>query len=125
PGDVIVAVNGTPVHIAPDVARLASAAPPAAVSTFTVERDGDRLDAHVARTADEARTGKVRLVLETRNPTYTLPFTVTFRRRSIGGPSGGLVYALALADMLGGRDLADGRTIAATGEIDPTGDVLP
>lgn len=125
PGDVIVAIDGTPVHIAPDVSRLAAAAAPATVSTFTVERDGDRVDAHVARTSDEVRTGKVRLVLETRNPTYTLPFTVTFRRRPIGGPSGGLVYALALSDMLGGRDLAGGRTIAATGEIDPTGDVLP
>ncbi|MBV9933503.1 MAG: cyclic nucleotide-binding domain-containing protein [Actinobacteria bacterium] len=123
PGDVIVAVNGAPVHLTPDVARLAAAS--TGTTTVAVERDGERIDAHVRRTADEVRAGKVRLVLETRNPTYALPFTVTFRHRPIGGPSGGLIYALALTDMLEGRDLAGGRTIAATGEIDSTGDVMP
>ena len=65
------------------------------------------------------------MVLETRNPTFTLPFRVTFRRRAIGGPSGGLVFALALADMLGHRDLALGRTIAASGTLEPDGVVGP
>jgi PDZ domain-containing protein len=125
PGDVIVAVDGRPVKIAPDVSRLVTADVAGAVSSLTVERDGERVDAHVTRTADEARAGKLRLALETRNPTYVLPFTVTFRHRPIGGPSGGLIYALALSDMLGGRDLTHGRTIAATGEIDATGDVMP
>jgi hypothetical protein len=50
-------------------------------------------------------------------------FQVTFRQRPIGGPSGGLIYALAVADMLSGEDLANGHTIAATGEIDPAGHI--
>jgi PDZ domain-containing protein len=124
PGDVIVAVDHRPVRISPDVSRLAAGDAPGEVSSLTVERDGDRIDAHLTRTADETRTGKLRLALETRNPTYALPFSVTFRHRPIGGPSGGLIYALAVSDMLG-RDLAHGRTIAATGEIDATGDVMP
>jgi hypothetical protein len=50
---------------------------------------------------------------------------VTFRQRPIGGPSGGLIYALAVSDMLSPDDLAGGRTIAATGEIDRGGRVAP
>jgi PDZ domain-containing protein len=39
------------------------------------------------------------------------------------GPSAGLVYALAIDDLLSGTDFAHGRVIAATGEIDGHGDV--
>jgi PDZ domain-containing protein len=51
------------------------------------------------------------------------PFSVRFRHRAVVGPSGGLVYALAIADMLSAGDRAHGRTIAATGEVDRLGDV--
>lgn len=45
--------------------------------------------------------------------------TIAIRDRGITGPSAGLVYALAILDMLDPDDLADGRTIAATGELRP------
>ena len=124
PGDVIVAVEHQPVSIAPDVNRLATAHRDGPLG-LTVERFGAPTEVTVARTASEAPTGALRMVLETRDPSFTLPFHVSFRRRPIGGPSGGLVYALALADMLDARDLAGGRTIAATGAIDPSGGVMP
>ena len=60
-------------------------------------------------------------MLETRHATFSLPFQVSFRPRPIGGPSGGLVYALLLADMLGSNDLAHGRTVTATGAVDSSG----
>jgi hypothetical protein len=53
------------------------------------------------------------------------PFTVRFRHRDIVGPSAGLVYALAIHDMLSATDDTRGRTIAATGEIDSAGNVDP
>ena len=56
-------------------------------------------------------------------PAGQLPFTVRFRHRDIVGPSAGLIYALAIEDMLSTTDRAHGRVIAATGEIDPTGAV--
>ena len=56
-------------------------------------------------------------------PTGQLPFTVRFRNRNIVGPSAGLIYALAIEDMLSLPDRAHGRVIAATGAIDPTGAV--
>ena len=49
---------------------------------------------------------------------------VHFRSRDLQGPSAGLVYALALADLLSPEDLARGRTIAATGQLTDEGKVL-
>jgi PDZ domain-containing protein len=51
--------------------------------------------------------------------------TIVIRDRGIGGPSAGLIYALAIIDMLDPADLADGRVIAATGELTPKGAVSP
>jgi PDZ domain-containing protein len=51
--------------------------------------------------------------------------SVHIRDRGFVGPSAGLIYALALSDMLGARDLSGGRTIAATGGIEPDGRVDP
>src|SRR5439155_1071957 len=41
----------------------------------------------------------------------------------ITGPSGGLVYALAILDMVDPSDLAAGRVVIATGELSPDGTV--
>jgi PDZ domain-containing protein len=43
----------------------------------------------------------------------------------VGGPSAGLLFALAVIDKITPDDLAGGRFIAGTGEIYPTGDVGP
>ena len=51
--------------------------------------------------------------------------SVAFRHRTLGGPSAGLAYALAIADLLDPVDHSDGRTIAATGELSPAGAVSP
>jgi PDZ domain-containing protein len=54
-----------------------------------------------------------------------LPFTVRFRHRDVVGPSAGLIYALAIEDVVSGADWAGGRVIAATGEVDAGGHVKP
>jgi PDZ domain-containing protein len=47
-----------------------------------------------------------------------LPFQVRFSERpDVAGPSAGLAYALAIADLLDQGDYARGRTVAATGTI--------
>ena len=43
----------------------------------------------------------------------------------MGGPSAGLMWALALMDLLEPGPLIDGRTVAGTGEIDLEGHVHP
>jgi Lon-like protease len=43
----------------------------------------------------------------------------------VGGPSAGLMFALAVIDKLTTDDLAGGRFVAGTGAIEPTGNVTP
>lgn len=50
---------------------------------------------------------------------------VDFDDHHLSGPSAGLVYALALADLLDPADLAAGRTIAATGSLEDDGRISP
>jgi PDZ domain-containing protein len=56
---------------------------------------------------------------------YTYPFRVTVDTTNIGGPSAGLAMTLAIIDKLYDGDLTGGAAVAATGTIDPEGDVGP
>jgi PDZ domain-containing protein len=66
-----------------------------------------------------ARVATTRLGLDSRR------VTVQIRDRGFVGPSAGLVYALAVTDLLGGGDVAHGRIVAATGELEANGKVDP
>ena len=53
-----------------------------------------------------------------------LPFEVRFTERpEAAGPLAGLAYALAITDLLDQVDYIGGRTVAATGTIEPDSDV--
>lgn len=52
-------------------------------------------------------------------------FSITFDLEGIGGPSAGLMFALAIIDKLTSGDLTGGRFIAGTGEIAGDGKVSP
>jgi PDZ domain-containing protein len=54
---------------------------------------------------------------------FTYPFPVTINTADIGGPSAGLAMTLGLINTLSGGHLTGGRIVAATGTIDPSGDV--
>ncbi len=120
PGDVILAVDGRPVSQAALVAELVRAAPPGKAVILAVER-GDRVEQIAVTTGADG----IGLTLETRDLAVELPFEVRFSAGPGGGPDAGLAYALAIADLLSTRDLAQGRTIAATGTVDAEGHVGP
>ena len=50
-------------------------------------------------------------------------FQTTIHLEDVGGPSAGLIFALAIVDKLTPGDLEDGRTVAGTGEIDVKGNI--
>ena len=91
--DVVTAVNGTAVHLGSDVERTL-AGHPGPGSVLTVERDGRTVFVSVPTASGRDGQGRLPVVLETRHASFSLPFRVSFRPRPIGGPSGGLVYAL-------------------------------
>ncbi|WP_236795348.1 PDZ domain-containing protein [Amycolatopsis sp. GM8] len=54
-----------------------------------------------------------------------VPFDVKVSLQEVGGPSAGLMFALAIVDRLTPGDMAAGEHIAGTGEINEKGDVGP
>lgn len=127
-GDVIVEVDGRDVEITQDVQQAIGSRPAGTEFALTVERGGGRETVTVTSERlpelTDANAG-IGVLLETRDLQVDLPFEVDFRERAIGGPSAGLAYALAIADLLDDTDFAAGRTIAASGTIDFEGRVGP
>jgi PDZ domain-containing protein len=124
--DVIVAVDGAPIRLVTELQAVVRGSPPGTTFSMTVERQGTLQSIEV--TSEEIDTDGVPItaigvLIETRDEDIQLPFEISFTDRDIGGPSAGLVYALAIADLLDEADLANGRSIAATGTIDLNGQV--
>ncbi len=57
--------------------------------------------------------------------TYVFPFSVKLRLQNVGGPSGGMMFALGIIDKLTPGSLTGGQSVAGTGEIDGNGNVYP
>jgi PDZ domain-containing secreted protein/Zn-dependent protease/CBS domain-containing protein len=125
PGDVIVEVDGEPIRLTTDLQDSIRSRPVGTTFELVVERDGRRLQMDVESTVLSGTDGTagIGVIITTRDFDVELPFEVDFEDYDIGGPSAGLVYALAIADMIDDRDIAGGQTVAATGTIEFDGDV--
>jgi len=125
PTDVIVAVDGKPVHSPAAVSRLMTGAPIGTDFRFAVRRGAKRVTVAlrtVAATIGSAR-GVVGVLLAP-NESIKLPVHVSIDARGVGGPSAGLAFALDVLQELG-HNVDHGHKIAATGEIFLDGRVGP
>ena len=131
-GDQIVAVDGTPVTAADDVAKLVTKHEPGEDVVFTVAPRGK--DGPTPAPADETRvtvtTARAddsdRAIVGIRPGTkHTLPFQVDIGLQDVGGPSAGLMFSLGIIDKLTPEDLTGGRFVAGTGTITDDGQVGP
>ncbi len=122
-GEVIVAVDGKPVHSTTDLQELISARKPGETVTLTL-RDGTKQRKLTLPTApnpeDESRP--VIGVLVQPAADIHLPIKISIDAGDIGGPSAGLAFALDVMEKLG-RDVDKGRRVAATGELSLDGSV--
>ncbi len=126
PGDVIVAVDGTPVRGFEDL-RAVMPDDAGAALLLDVERDDEHvqveLETAALQTADGTRPG-VGILGQTHEPRIDLPVDVAVDGGGIGGPSAGLMVALTVYDKAARDvDLAAGRNVAGTGRIDQDGNV--
>jgi Lon-like protease len=124
-GDVITAVNGTPVEEGAEVSALLQDVDPGGTATFTVRRDGGEVRVQSPTEAAEGEPSKT-LVGITIADEPRLPFDVSIELgHRIGGPSAGLMFSLAIVDKLTPGALTGGRHVAGTGTITPNGLVGP
>lgn len=119
PGDLIVRIAGERVDSSREASGLIDAVPAGDRIRFRVVAEGETHDVAVTRGrcpgTDELLIGI--LLIE------SFPFEITIESGDVGGPSAGLMWAVALYDLLTPGDLTGGRTIAGTGSIDLDGRV--
>jgi Lon-like protease len=120
-GDDITAVDGKPVACSNVVSMIQDRKPGARV-TLTIDRKGVTKTVTLA-TKDEQ--GVPTLGIDLAQTSYRFPFSIKINLNGIGGPSAGLMFALAIIDKLTPDNLTGGRFIAGTGEIEPNGTISP
>jgi PDZ domain-containing protein len=121
-GDRIVSVGGTRVKDPQQVGELVRAHPAGTDLEWVLRRDGKRVTVTMAAVEQD---GAPRVGL-TPGTAYEFPFEVNVDPGGgIGGPSAGLIFALAVYDTLTPGTLTGGASIAGTGEITSSGVVRP
>ena len=116
-GDLLVSIDGEPVKGYSHLIGMLDQLIPGQEVTVGYERSGTQGQALVA-TTDAA--GRARLGLSV---SVDPPVKVEFGVEDIGGPSAGLMFALAIIDKLGEVDLTGGLVVAGTGTIDANGEI--
>ena len=120
-GDVITKINDTPIKDSPTLASVMKKVKPGESVRLTVQRGGNEQTFTVATREYQGRA-IMGLAL---NPKASLPFKVHVNVGSVGGPSAGLMFTLAIYDMVTPGALTGGQQIAGTGEMAATGQVGP
>lgn len=123
-GERIVAIDGAPVRAPEDVVEAVRSKPIGAALAFTVVRDGEQVDVEVV-SAEKPDDPAVPYVGITVGINYRAEFPIVFALDDIGGPSAGMMFALAIVDKLTPEDLTGGGHVAGTGTVDPSGQVGP
>jgi Lon-like protease len=125
PNDVIVAVDGKPVHTRSDLLRLVGAHEPGEEVVIGVKRGTRRETVRIRTVADPDEPDRAVIgVFVEQAASIELPIDVKIDLGNVGGPSAGLAFALDVMEELG-RDVDRGQRIAATGEIELDGSVVP
>lgn len=123
-GDELLRVQGRRVADLEAVTRAIRGLPIGTPVRVEVRRDGTSVTERVrtVAAADDPKASAVRIGVGV--CCYDFPFDVDLNiSQNIGGPSGGMMFALGIYDVLTPGSLTGGRTIAGTGEIDPQGRV--
>jgi PDZ domain-containing protein len=126
--DLITSVNGKVVKTADDLTNVIHSSAPGTKVTL-----GDKTAAGPVKTVSVVlgtpppnyaypKAGFLGIEVETRIKPV-LPFNVSVNAGDIGGPSAGLAFTLGILDSLSNGKLTGGHLIAATGTIDPAGNV--
>ncbi len=145
-GDVITAVDGTPIHMPEDIRPALGSHAPGDTVTVTARRGTSdaptTFDAKITlgsapvqeadgstTTVPAGTTPAMRPVLgvsvDVDQPRLDSPIQVAIDSGDVTGPSAGLAWALAVVDRMTPGSLTDGKDVAVTGEILADGSVGP
>jgi PDZ domain-containing protein len=133
-GDVIKAVDGTPIKAEKDVSAAVTKHKPGEKVVFTVVRAADaKTKANADRTQQVTITTRKSddelpsraVVGISAGVEHLFPFTIDIKLADVGGPSAGMMFALGIVDELTPGSLTGGKFVAGTGTIEDDGKVGP
>lgn len=123
PGDFVLEVDGIPMDSIEVIRDQIAGRSPGDDVQLTIERDGEirTIDVELGETTDED-TGETRTIVGiTIGPFIDPPADID--TNNVGGPSAGMMYTLAVIDLLSAGDLTRGHIVAGTGTIEADGSV--
>jgi Lon-like protease len=122
PGDELLAVAGQPMESVREVTDVLAPTRPGDVVAVQYRRAGEVRDVQIPLAARSDREqGLLGVVLGATLRDGDIRISLG----GVGGPSAGLMFALAVVDKLTPGELAGGRFVAGTGAIESTGTVTP
>jgi Lon-like protease len=126
-GDVITAIDGTPVTLSEEIGPLVRDRTPGEPVTMTVTRgDEERtvtVDTRAAADGEFEGQAQVGIATQTLDLQYDFPVDITIDTGKVGGPSAGLAFTLTIIDEMTPGSLTAGANIAVTGTIQPDASV--
>jgi PDZ domain-containing protein len=120
--DFIIKINNVVIKDIDQMRSVINEAAPRGPLAVNVLRDGRSLTEQI--TAIKNADGKYRLGILA-GYKYDFPVKIKLELGDVGGPSGGMMFALGIIDRLTPGQLTGGKHIAGTGTIDPSGNVGP
>ena len=124
-GDVIVAAAGKPVKTVAQLRTVIGPLAPGDTVALRLRRGGEILERTIATVRSPTEpTRAIVGISVTEDAQIDLPRKVSIDLGDIGGPSAGLPFALQVYQELG-KDVDRGLRVAATGEIQLDGSILP
>lgn len=121
-GDIVLSVNGVEVTTAKQTVELIRVPPVGKLVRMTVLRKG-LVKNVLLKTVAHPENAKWPFIGIGVDTNYEATFNINFGVDDVGGPSGGTMFALSIIDKLTPGSLANGKVIAGTGTISPTGQV--
>jgi Lon-like protease len=120
--DFVLKINNLVVKNVDQMRTLINQEAPKGPLQVEISRDGKTAVETISAT--KATDGKYRLGILA-GYKYDFPINVHLQLSNVGGPSGGMMFALGIIDRLTPGQLTGGKHIAGTGTIDPSGNVGP
>jgi PDZ domain-containing protein len=121
-GDTVVGVNGVKVETVDDIARALEGSEVGDLIDITVARGETEVELEVELAERDDQPGVPMIGIVPGELTQP-PFPIEIRAGDVGGPSAGMMHAIAIIDSLTEGELTRGKVIAGTGTIDLDGNV--
>ena len=118
-GDRILALDGLDIGATSDLAEALGSREPGDTVEIVIDRAGEQVSFDIELAPSTEEPGKPFIGIFVRQ----LPFWIDLDPGIVGGPSAGMMYTLAIIEVLSDGDLTHGHVVAGTGTIDAEGKV--